>query len=222
MPQKRGTFLTGTKDKKNLLKHSFCSNRLSEGKAPSKSSSSLTIIILLRKINTKMYCVQTYSMNMCFSESEHHYLLIVLCDHWSFTKDIRHHFLRHLLRQTLRQTQILCSYIFKEICYFRVEIPFGNSERFLADPISFAPFPLASVWGETLFFLFLSNSRMSLIRWLDEFFAAWKNRIEFVFIMSFPTFKYIVVVAFVQLNLMLFDLLNVILPTGSGPQTKNQ
>ena len=161
-------------------------------------------------------------MNMCFSENEHHYLLIVLCDLWSFTKEFRHHLLRHLLHQTLKQTQILCSYIFKEICYFRVELPFGNKERFLADPINFAPFPLTSVCGESFFFLFLSYSRMSLIRWLDEFFAAWKYRIEFVFIMSFPTFKYIVVVAVIQLKLMLFDLLDVILPTGSSPQTKNQ
>ena len=141
---------------------------------------------------------------------------------WSFTKEIRHHLLLHLLHQTLKQTQILCSYIFNEICYFRVEIPFGNNERFLADPISFAPFPLTSVWGESFFFLFLSYLRMSLIRWLDEFFAAWKNRIEFAFIMSFPTFKFIVIVAVVQLNLMLFDLLDAILPAGFDPQMKSQ
>ena len=157
-----------------------------------------------------------------FSESKHHYLLIVLCDLWSFTKEFRHQFLLHLLHQTLKQTQILCSYIFKEICYFRVEIPFGNNERFLADPISFAPFPFVSDWGESFFFLFLSYSRISLIRWLDEFFAAWKSRVEFIIIMSFPTFKFIAIVAVVQLNLMLFDLPDVILPAGSDPQTRSQ
>ena len=139
---------------------------------------------------------------------------------WSFTKEIRHHL--HLLRRTLKQTQNLCSYIFNEICYFRVEIPFGNNERFLAEPISFAPFSFASIWGESFFFLFLSYSRISLIRWLDEFFAAWKSRVEFIIIMSFPTFKFIAIVAVVQLNLMLFDLPDVILPAGFDPQTRSQ
>ena len=50
----------------------------------------------------------------------------------------------------------------------------------------------------------------------------WKSRVEFIIIMSFPTFKFIAIVAVVQLNLMLFDLLDVILPAGFDPQTKSQ
>ena len=39
---RNGTFLTGTKNKKNFIKANSCSNRLSKGKAPSKLSSKLS------------------------------------------------------------------------------------------------------------------------------------------------------------------------------------
>ena len=55
------------------------------------------------------------------------------------------HLRHHLLRQTLKQTQIFVFIHIFGICYFRVEIPFGSTERFLADPISLAPSTLESV-----------------------------------------------------------------------------
>ena len=62
-----------------------------------------------------------------FSECEQHYLLIVLCDLWSFTNVLRHHLLRHLLHQTLKQTQnifvfihIFLKYVILELKYLSV------------------------------------------------------------------------------------------------------
>ena len=59
--------------------------------------------------------------------------------------DLYECFRHHLLRQTLKQTQIFVFIHIIGICYFRVEIPFGSKERFLADPISLAPSSLESV-----------------------------------------------------------------------------
>ena len=68
-----------------------------------------------------------------------------------------------------------CVYTYSEICYFRVELPFGNIERFLADPVSLVLSSSEFDWKKLPFCLcFLSFSRMQLIRWLEEFFAAWK------------------------------------------------
>ena len=119
-------------------------------------------------------------MNMLFFGVWTKLPLIVIVWSLIFTNDLR----LHLLLQTLKQTQIFVFIHNFEICYFRVEIPFGSKERFLADPISLAPSSLASVWENTFFVLFLSYSRISLIQWLDELFTAWKNKVWFIFIVS--------------------------------------
>ena len=99
---KWGTFLTGTKNKKNFIKANHCSNWLSKEKVPSKLSSKLSSVLAAK--NKHKSIVFKHIQWICvFSEKRHHYLSIVLCDLLIIYERIRHHL--HLLRQTLKQTQ---------------------------------------------------------------------------------------------------------------------
>ena len=141
---------------------------------PSRSSSSLTVISLLRKINTKILCSYIFNEYVIFRSMNkttfNSYCVIIDLYEWTSSSSSS--------SNSKTNTNFVFIHIY-EICYFRVEIPFGSKERFLADPISLAPSSLASDWKNAFFFLslFLSYSRISLIWWLDEFFAAWKNKV---------------------------------------------
>ena len=103
---RKGTFLTGTKNKKNFIKATSCSNRLSKGKAPSKCLQSclrLWLATFSGKNKHKSIVFKHIQWICVFSEKWHHYLSIVLCDLLIIYERIRHHL--HLLRRTLKQTQ---------------------------------------------------------------------------------------------------------------------
>ena len=103
---RNGTFLTGTKNKKNFIKANHWSNWLSKEKAPSKLSSKLSSALASNSAKNKHKSIVFKHIQwICvFSEKRHHYLLIVLCDLLIIYERIRHHL--HLLRRrTLKQTQ---------------------------------------------------------------------------------------------------------------------
>ena len=89
--------------KRNLLKQTIAQTDCQKEKAPSKLSSSLTIIFFAAKNKPKNIVFKHIQWICVFSEKRHHYLSIVLCDLLIIYERIRHHL--HLLRRTLKQTQ---------------------------------------------------------------------------------------------------------------------